>query len=69
MKTTIYANKLGLIPSTELAFGLRLAADRQRRAEALRREREARARVRVARWREFWARVRAGLSGARRASA
>jgi hypothetical protein len=69
MRTTIYANKLGMIPSTELAFGLRLAAERQRRAEELRRERRARAEARSTRRREFWARVRAGLAGIRRASA
>jgi hypothetical protein len=63
MKNTIYANRLGLIPSTEVAFRLRLDAERKRRAEEERREREARARVRSARRREFWARVRGGLAG------
>lgn len=78
--TTLYANKLGMIPSTEVAFGLRLAAERQRRAEQRRLEKQARAVRRREIWtrvraglagtgREFWARVRAGVAGTRRASA
>jgi hypothetical protein len=63
----VYANRLGMIPSTEIALALRLAADQRRRSEELRRGRETRARERALRRREFWARVRAGLSGTRRA--
>lgn len=65
--TTLYANKLGMIPSTEVAFGLRLAAERQRRAEQRRLEKQLRSARRRELWREFWARVRAGLAGTLRA--
>jgi hypothetical protein len=61
----IYATRLGMIPSTEIAYMLRVEADRRGREEALAGARRARA----ARRREFWTRVRAGLGGARRARA
>jgi hypothetical protein len=55
-----------MIPSTEIAFHLRLAADESRRRAQREREREERAAARSARRREFWARVRAGLTAGRR---
>jgi hypothetical protein len=67
MSQRIYATHLGLIPSTEIAFRLRLDAEDRRRDAAERREREERAQARAIRRREFWARVRAGLTGGDRA--
>ena len=69
MKRTIYANHLGMIPSTEVAFRLRLDAEQRRCAEEERQAREERARNRATRRREFWAWLRDGLTAARRPSA
>ena len=63
----VHADRLGMIPSTEIAFALRVAAERKRLAEAESRRRTARAGERALRRREFWARVRAGLAGTRSA--
>jgi hypothetical protein len=63
----VQANRLGMIPSTEIAFALRVAAERRRLAEAERRRRAERAGERAARRREFFARMRDGLTATRRA--
>ena len=65
----LYANRLGMIPSTEIALMLRVAAERERLAEAERRRRAERASTRGLRRRELWARVRAGLTAPLRAKA
>ena len=65
----IYANRLGMIPSTEIAHLLRVAAERKRLAAAELHRHEERASERAQRRREFWTRVRSGLTAARRAPA
>jgi hypothetical protein len=57
----LHANRLGMIPSTEIAFALRVAAERRRLAEAERRRRAERAGERAARRRELLARMREGM--------
>jgi hypothetical protein len=63
----VHANRLGMIPSTEIAFALRVAAERKRLAEAERRRRAKRAEERALWRREIWGRARASLAGPRRA--
>lgn len=65
----IYANRLGMIPSTEIALMLRVAAERTRLAEAERCRRAERASERALRRRELWGRMRAGLTAPLRARA
>jgi hypothetical protein len=60
----IQASKLGLIPSTEIAHGLRLLAEEQRRAEERRRAREVRARSAALRRSARWAGLRGRLEAA-----
>src|SRR4030095_14967819 len=61
----IYASRLGMIPSTEIAYLLRIDAERKERALEAERRREARAGARALRRRELWLRVRASLSAVR----
>jgi hypothetical protein len=61
----IYATSLGMIPSTEIAYLLRIDAEEKRRAvEALELRRE-RSRERALRRRELWLRLRASLGAVR----
>jgi hypothetical protein len=69
MRSKIYANRLGMIPSTEIAFALRLDAERQRRETAARQLREERTAERTARRRDFWSRVRESLTATLRPAA
>ena len=69
MRNKIYANRLGMIPSTEIAFALRLDAERERRETAARQLREARAAERTSRRRDFWSRVRESLTATLRPAA
>jgi hypothetical protein len=62
----IYANRLGMIPSSEIAYALRVDAECKRRSEEEARRRGARAALRALRRRELWHRVRAGLGAVRR---
>jgi hypothetical protein len=62
----VYATRLGMIPSSEIAYALRVEADRHRRAEEDERRRGARAALRAQRRRELWQRMRAGLGAVRR---
>jgi hypothetical protein len=62
----IYADRLGMIPSSEIAFLLRVDAERRQRAEEEASRRGARAAERALRRRELWHRVRAGLGAVRR---
>ena len=61
MRAKIYATRLGMIPSTEIAYRLRLNAERLRREREREKAREKRAAERSARRRELWSRVRDGL--------
>jgi hypothetical protein len=62
----IYATSLGMIPSTEIAYLLRVDAEEKRRAgEALELRRE-RSRERALRRRELWLRLRASFGAVRR---
>ena len=69
MRSKIYANRLGMIPSTEIAFALRLDAERKRREAAEQKLREERAAERSARRRDFWSRVRESLTATLRPAA
>ena len=69
MRNKIYANRLGMIPSTEIAFALRLDAERQRRDAAARQLRDERAAERISRRRDFWSRVRESLTATLRPAA
>lgn len=69
MRTKIYANRLGMIPSTEIAFALRLDAERQRREAATQQLRDERTAERTSRRRDFWSRVREGLTATLRPAA
>jgi hypothetical protein len=69
MRSKIYANRLGMIPSTEIAFALRIDAERKRRADAEQKVREERIAERTGRRREFWARVRESLTATLRPAA
>jgi hypothetical protein len=62
MRSKIYANRLGMISSTEIAFALRLDAERKRRAADLQKLRDDRTAERATRRREFWSRVRESLT-------
>ncbi len=62
----IYATKLGMIPSSEIAYLLRVDAERRRSALEALRLREARAAERALRRRERWLRLRASLGSMRR---
>jgi hypothetical protein len=69
MRNKIYANRLGMIPSTEIAFALRLDAERKRRTADLQKLRDARVAERTSRRREFWSRVRESLTATLRPAA
>jgi hypothetical protein len=69
MRSKIYANRLGMIPSTEIAFALRLDAERKRRVADEQKLRDTRTAERTARRREFWARVRESLTATLRPAA
>lgn len=68
MRIKIYANHLGMIPSTEIAHALRLDAERKRDAAEDQKRREARALERGSRHRDFWSRLRESLSATLRAA-
>jgi aspartate carbamoyltransferase catalytic subunit len=61
MRAKIYATRLGMIPSTEIAYRLRIDAERKRLLHEQEKVREQHAAKRSARRRELWARVREGL--------
>lgn len=61
MRAKIYATRLGMIPSTEIAYRLRIDAERKRIEREREKTRAQHASVRSARRREFWTRVRDGL--------
>jgi hypothetical protein len=69
MRSKIYANRLGMIPSTEIAFALRLDVERKRREAAARQLRDERAAERISRRRDFWSRLRESLTATLRPAA
>jgi hypothetical protein len=69
MRSKIYANRLGMIPSTEIAFALRLDVERKRRAAEARKLRDERSAERTSRRRDFWSRVRESLTATLRPAA